>query len=230
MTTNPAIVRIVDFCARYRWMIVIAGTLLMLAAAAFDATRFSIDADIEGSISQKLPWHQRELQLLHAFPQKGILVVVKAPTAENAEQATHALAQTLSKNHDLFPAVEQLDSGDFFERNGLLYQAPDDVRKSAEGLARAQPFIVALAGDPSLRGVMTALWSAIQGVQAGQIKMEQLAWPLSLTDQTLGDVLSVKPATFPGSSYYKASRCLPSSCGTSSEFSPRWILPRFSPD
>jgi hypothetical protein len=88
MTTNPAIVRIVDFCARYRWMIVIAGTLLMLAAAAFDATRFSIDADIEGSISQKLPWHQRELQLLHAFPQKGILVVVKAPTAENAEQAT----------------------------------------------------------------------------------------------------------------------------------------------
>jgi hypothetical protein len=140
------------------------------------------------------------------------------------------LAQTLSKNHDLFPAVEQLDSGDFFERNGLLYQAPDDVRKSAEGLARAQPFIVALAGDPSLRGVMTALWSAIQGVQAGQIKMEQLAWPLSLTDQTLGDVLSVKPATFPGSSYYKASRCLPSSCGTSSEFSPRWILPRFSPD
>ena len=196
MTTNPAIVRIVDFCARYRWMIVIAGALLMLGAAAFDATRFSIDADIKGLISRDLPWHQRELQLLHAFPQKGILVVVKAPTAENAEQATNALAQTLSKNHDLFPAVEQLDSGDFFERNGLLYQAPDDVRKSAEGLARAQPFIAALAGDPSVRGVMTALSSAVQGVRAGQIKLEQLAWPLSLTDQTLGDVLSGKPAKF----------------------------------
>ncbi len=177
-------------------MIVIAGTLLMLGAAAFDAKRFSIDADIEGLISQNLPWHQRELRLLHAFPQKGILVVVKAPTAENAEQATNALAQTLSKNHDLFPAVQQLDSGDFFERNGSLYQAPDDVGKSAEGLARAQPFISALAGDPSLRGVMTALSSAIQGVQAGQIKLEQLAWPLSLMDQTLGDVLSGKPAKF----------------------------------
>jgi uncharacterized protein len=81
MTINPAIVRIVDFCARYRWMIVIAGALLMLGAAAFDASRFSIDADIEGLISQDLPWHQRELQSLHAFPQKGILVVVKAPTA-----------------------------------------------------------------------------------------------------------------------------------------------------
>jgi len=96
----------------------------------------------------------------------------------------------------LFPAVEQLDSGDFFERNGLLYQGPDDVGKSAEGLARTQPFIAALAGDPSVRGVMTALSSAVQSVQADQIKLEQLAWPLSLTDQTLGDVLSGKPAKF----------------------------------
>src|SRR5258708_10267127 len=175
-------------------MIVIAGALLMLEAAAFDGTRFSIDADIEGLISEDLPWHQRELQLLHAFPQKGILVVVKAPTAENAEQATNALAQTLSKNHDLFPAVEQLDSGDFFERNGLLYQAPDDVRKSAEGLARAQPFIAALAGDPSVRGVMSALSSAVHGRRAGYIKLGQLAEALSPTEQTPGGVLFCKPA------------------------------------
>src|SRR5260370_8820536 len=99
MTTNGAIVRIVDFCGRYRWMIVIAGAVAMLGAAAFDATRFSIDADIEELISEDLPWHQRELQLLHAFPQKGILVVVKAPTAENAEQTTHALSPTPSTTH-----------------------------------------------------------------------------------------------------------------------------------
>ena len=196
MMINSAIVRIVDFCARYRWMIVIVGTLLALGAAAFDAARFSINADIEGLISQDLPWHQRELQLLHAFPEKGILVVVKAATAESAEQATNALAQRLSKNPDLFPTVEQLDSGDFFERNGLLFESPADVRKSAEGLTKAQPFIAALAGDPSLRGVMTALSFAIRGVQAGQIKLEQLAWPLSLADRTLGDVLSGRPATF----------------------------------
>ena len=92
--------------------------------------------------------------------------------------------------------MEQLDSGDFFERNGLLFESPADVRKSAEGLTKAQPFIAALAGDPSLRGVMTALSFAIRGVQAGQIKLEQLAWPLSLADRTLGDVLSGRPATF----------------------------------
>src|SRR5258707_7955035 len=99
MTINPAIVRIVDFSARYRWMIVIAGALLMLGAATFDATRFSIDADIEGLISEDLPSHQRELLMLHAFPQKRILRVVKALTAENAEQTTIAMTQTLSKHH-----------------------------------------------------------------------------------------------------------------------------------
>jgi hypothetical protein len=45
---HSAIVRIVDFCARRRRAIIIAGTLLMLGAAAFDATRFSINTDIEG--------------------------------------------------------------------------------------------------------------------------------------------------------------------------------------
>ena len=193
---HSAIVRIVDFCARNRWTIVIAGALLMLGAAAFDAARFSINTDIEGLISQNLPWRQRELELSKAFPKKGILVVVKATASENAERATNALAQALSKNPDLFPTVSQLDSGDFFERNGLLFESPADVRKTAEGLTRGQPLIAALAGDPSLRGVMTALSFAAEGVRAGRIRLEQLAWPLSLADRTLSNVLSGKPATF----------------------------------
>src|SRR3981189_2059720 len=193
---HSAIVRIVDFCARRRWAVIIAGTLLMLGAAAFDAARFSLNTDIEGLISEDLPWHQRQIALSKAFPQKGIIAVVKAPSAENAEQATSALAQSLSKNPDLFPVVEQPDSGEFFERNGLLFESPAEVRKTAEGLTRAQLFIVPLAGDPSLRGVMKTLSIAAQGVQAGQIKLEQLAWPLSLADQPFGHVLSGKPATF----------------------------------
>jgi hopanoid biosynthesis associated RND transporter like protein HpnN len=193
---HSAIVRIVDFCARNRWMTVSAGTLLMLAAAGFDAARFSINTDIEGLISEDLPWRQRELALSKAFPKNDILAVVKATTSENAERATNALAGALSKNPHLFPTVEQLDSGDFFERNALLFESPADVSKIAEGLTRAQPLIAVLAGDPSLRGVMTALSFAAEGTQSGRIKLEQLAWPLSLADRTLSDVLSGKPATF----------------------------------
>src|SRR4030088_786775 len=193
---HPAIVRIVEFCARHRGTIVISVTLLALGAAAFDAARFSINTDIEGLISQNLPWHQRQLELLNAFPKKGIIVLVKAPTPENAEQATDELARELSKDHALFPVVEQLDSGDFFERNGLLFESVDDVKKEADGLTKAQPLIAALAGDPSLRGVTTVLSFAADGVRADRLKLEQLAWPLSLADRALSDVLSEKPATF----------------------------------
>lgn len=193
---NSAIVRIVDFCARYRWTIVAVGTLLMLGAAVFDVTKFSINTDVEELISENLPWHRRQLEFSKAFPQKGILVVVKAPTPENAEQATNLLAQSLSKNPDLFPLVEQPDSGEFFERNGLLFEPLDDVKRSVEGLMKAQLLISTLASDASLRGVMTALSFAAEGVQARRIKLDQLAWPLSRADQTLNDVFSGKPATF----------------------------------
>jgi uncharacterized protein len=193
---NSAIIRIVDFCARYRWSVVVAGVLLMLGAATFSVARLSINTDVEGLISQRLPWHARQLELSRAFPQNGISAVVRAPTAEGAEQATNELAQTLAKNSKLFPMVGQPDSGDFFERNGLLFDTPANVEKSAGGLTQAQPLISELAADPSLRGVMKALSLATEGVQAGKVKLDQLNWPLALADQTLSDVLAGRPASF----------------------------------
>jgi len=193
---NSAIVRLVDYCARHRWTVVVAGTLIMLLAFAFDAAKFSINTDVEGLISQDLPWHQRQVEMSRAFPQKGISVVVKAPTAENAELATNALAERLSKQPDLFPLVGQPDSGEFFERNGFLFGSPAEVRKSAEGLMQALPVMGTLASDTSLRGVMKALSFAAEGVRRGKLKLEQLSWPLSLADRTLKDVLAGKPAAF----------------------------------
>jgi hopanoid biosynthesis associated RND transporter like protein HpnN len=193
---NSAIVRLVDFCARYRWTLVTVGILLMLGAAAFDVEKFSINSDVQGLISENVPWHRRQLELSEAFPQKGISVVVKAPTPENAEQATNALAQSLAKNPNLFPLVGQPESGEFFERNGLLFEPNAQVNSSVEGLIKAEPLIANLAGDPSLRGVMAAFSLGVEGVQTHRITLDQLAWPLSLADQTLSDVLSGKPATF----------------------------------
>jgi hypothetical protein len=132
---NSAIVRVVDLCARYRWTTIAIGVVLMLATAVFDVTRFSVNTDVQGLISENLPWHQRQIQMAEAFPQNGIAVVVKAPTAENAELATNQLAQALAKNPKLFPRVGQPDSGEFFERNGVLFQSPDEVQKTAGGLA-----------------------------------------------------------------------------------------------
>ncbi|WP_426437227.1 MMPL family transporter [Bradyrhizobium genosp. P] len=193
---NTAIVGLVDFCARYRWIVIIAGVLLLLATATYAATRFSINTDVERLIAQNIPWHERQVQLAQAFPQRAILAVVRAPTAENAEMATNELASALAKNPNLFRNVAQPDSGDFFEHNGLLFGSVSDVQKTADGLVHARPFLLALAADPRLRGVMGVLASAAEGVEAGRIKLEQLSWPLSLARQTLNDALSGRPAFF----------------------------------
>jgi hypothetical protein len=193
---SSTIVRLVDFCARFRWPVIVVGTLLMLGTAAFAVQNFSINADVEGLISQALPWHQRQVQLAAAFPQKGIAIVVNAPTAENAELATNALAERLAKDPNLFPRVGQPDSGTFFERNGLLFGSPAAVKQTAEGLTKVRPLVGTLAADPSLRGVMKTLTLAAEGVEARRIKLDQLAWPLMLSDRTLSDVLAGKPATF----------------------------------
>jgi uncharacterized protein len=193
---TSAIVRIVDLCAQRRWAVIIAGLLVMIGATAFDLARFSITTDVENLIAQKLPWHQRQIQLTEAFPQGGISAVVRAPTAENAERATDDLAQALSKDTRLFPSVGQPESGDFFVRNGLLFASPDEIKQSTDGLITAKPLLSTLAADPSLRGVMKVLSFAAEGVQAGKVKLDQLATPLSLADRSLSDVLAGKPASF----------------------------------
>ncbi|WP_349543419.1 MMPL family transporter [Bradyrhizobium sp. ARR65] len=193
---NKAIVRLVDLCARHRRIVIVAGIVVLLGTTIFDLARFSINTDIEALIAPNLPWHQRQTQLTQAFPQRGISAVVTAPTAENADLAADQLAQALAKNPDLFRQVARPDSGDFFERNGLLFGSLSDVKRTAEGLSHAQPFVAVVAADPSLRGVMDVLSSAAQGVQAGRLKLEQLAWPLSLAKNTLNDVLAGRPAFF----------------------------------
>ena len=190
------IVRIVDSCVRFRWLVLFAGTLLLFGAAAFDLKKFSINTNVDTLISQSLPWHRRQVELSNAFPQTGISVVVSARTAENAELATNQLAEALAKNPRLFPLVDQPDSGKFFERNSLMFGSPAEIDKSMHGLTTAEPLLSVLAADPSLRGVAKSLSLAAEGVQAGNITLDQLGWTLFLADRTLSEVLSNRPASF----------------------------------
>jgi uncharacterized protein len=193
---NKAILRLVDFCARQWRGVIIAGTLLLIGTAAYAITHFSINTDVDALISQDLPWHQRQVELTRAFPQKAITAVVSAPTAENADMATTNLAESLAKDPTLFREVTQPDSGAFFERNGLLFGSLSDVKSTANGLIQVRPFLATLSADPSLRGVMDTLSSAAQAVQARRMSLDQLTWPLSLAKNTLSDVLAGKPAFF----------------------------------
>jgi len=195
---NSAIIKVVDFCARHPWRVVIFGVLFAIATAGYDVARFSITTDTENLIANDLPWRKRQADFDKAFPQKDILAVVTAPTEEQADQATDVLDNELGNHPDLFRSVVQPDGGKFFQQNGLLFESLPSIKRSMAGLSGADVLVGTLVTDPSLRGVMQVLGFAASGVQGGEIKLDQLVWPLSLAEDTLNDVLAGKPATFSG--------------------------------
>src|ERR1019366_8863608 len=54
-----------------------------------------------------------------------------------------------------------------------------DVQATLQQLFKAQPFLGAMAADPSLRGIMDSLSTALLGVASGQAKLADLDAPIT---------------------------------------------------
>lgn len=169
---------------------------LTIGAGVYAARNFRIHTDIRDLISPELPWAQRALRYTQDFPQRDIIAVVDAPTPELADQAASTLATAVAARSDRFRGVSYPGSGGFFEQNGLLFLSNDDVKKLADGLVRSEPLVGTLAGDPSLRGTLETLSLALVGVERGEIKLDALIWPMTMSADTVEEVLAERPASF----------------------------------
>jgi hopanoid biosynthesis associated RND transporter like protein HpnN len=195
---TAAVTRTVDFCTRYTWLVVVVAVLFTVVSANYVARHFAINTDVSKLISAELPWRQRELAYTAAFPHRDgtILIVIDARTPELADAARDKLVQRLSGQPALFTSVRQPGGGAFFQQNGLLFQSTEAVAKSTNQLTAATPLLRTLVGDPSFRGVMNGLAMGIGGVQAGQMKLDDLARPMTMLADTLDANLANRPASF----------------------------------
>src|SRR6185437_1110534 len=82
--------------------------------------------------------------------------------------------------------VNRPDGGAFFDHNGMLFLPLQDVQATTTQLIKAQPFLGALAGDPSLRGVMDSLSTVLLGVAHGQAKLSDMDVPMTRFGEVLG--------------------------------------------
>jgi hopanoid biosynthesis associated RND transporter like protein HpnN len=190
--------QVVGFCSRYAWAVVAVATIITAVSGYYAATHFAITTDINKLIAPNLDWREREKAYEKEFPGSygSILVVVDAPTPELATEASANLAKKLAERPDLFHSVRQLDRDPFFVKNGLLFQPEAELAGMTQGLGRASPVIGALAGDPSLRGLTRALAFGLLGVQSGQAKLEDLQRALTMSADTIDQVLAGQPASF----------------------------------
>jgi hopanoid biosynthesis associated RND transporter like protein HpnN len=177
----PLIERLVSFSCRHAVLTVLLAVLATLGAGAFIAAHFAMNTDSEQLISADAGWRQREIAFDAKFPGQSnlIAVVIDGATPELAEAATASLSARIAADKALFPAVRRPGGGAFFDHNGLLFLPLDDVQATAQQLFKAQPFLGALASDPSLRGILDSLSAALLGVSSGQAQLSDLDAPMT---------------------------------------------------
>ncbi|HTT83932.1 MAG TPA: MMPL family transporter [Rhizomicrobium sp.] len=192
----PIVERIVAFCARYPGLVLAAALVLGILSGIYSSTHFAMNTDPAALISSQTTWRKREAVYDANFPQfsNTIDVVVDGATPELADRDAAALAAAMAKRQDLFLSVRRPGGGAFFAHNGLLFLPLGQVRDTTRQLIASQPFLGALASDPSLRGIMDSLTTALEGVKRGQASLDSLGRPITAFNDTLSGVVAGKPA------------------------------------
>jgi uncharacterized protein len=193
-----SIVAIVAACSRFPWIVLGLALLATIASGYYTGTHFAINTNTNEFISEKLPWRQNLIALDKAFPQLDdqIVVVIDGATPELAEAAAQSLTDRLKRRPDLYQSVVRPEGGPYFNQNGLLFLPVADLKQTMNGLHKAQPFLMALARDPSLRGIVTAVSFINQGVHAKAGTLDDFDRPMALIGDAFEGVLAGRTVFF----------------------------------
>ncbi len=143
---------------------VIAVSLLAAAGALFHTIHhLKINTYPGNVLSDSLPWRQDKLAYERAFPtfRDSVVVVIDAPTPDQARDAADRLAVRLGEDHAHFEWVFYPPGDAFFRQHALLFQDLEALELKTERLAQAQPFLADIAQDPSLSGTFRLLRRAL---------------------------------------------------------------------
>ena len=189
---------LVRYCCRHALGVIAVSVIVSLAAGYYVAQDFQMDSNSENLLSAKLPWRQYQAQFDAAFPQRNNLtaVVIDGDTPEKTQQAATALKKALDQRPDIFPIVRDIQGDPFFAHNGLLFLPLNEVRSTTEHIVAAQPFLAPLAADPSVRGIMDSLSTAVLGIQNGAGSLADLATPLSAMAEVIEKTSNDQPTDF----------------------------------
>src|ERR1700738_415709 len=195
-----SIVAIVGACSRFRWTVLALAILVTIASGYYTATHFAINTNTNEFISARLQWRQNLIALDKAFPQRDdqIVVVIDGATPELAEAAAQSLTDRLKRRPDLYQSVVRPDGGSYFNQSALLFQPAADLQRTRRGLSEAKPFLITLAYDPSLRGIVKAVSLIIQGVKTKAVTLDDVDVdrPMAVLGDAFDGGLAGRPVFF----------------------------------
>jgi hopanoid biosynthesis associated RND transporter like protein HpnN len=147
--------------ALVRWMAfvrrraVATSSGLLLASCAlgiFALTHLGIDSDNTKVVDEDVPSMIAHMEFSETFPilDNALIVVIDAETPEQSRDAAMVLTDALRAQPERFRSVFEPGGGEFFLRNGLLYQELADLETFADGMVAAQPLIAELEREASI--------------------------------------------------------------------------------
>ncbi len=172
MPSNAAMIRLLErwtgAVRRRAWIVIALALAAAVAAGVYVARNFAINTNTVDMMSAELPFRKADRAMAAAFPGgvETIVVVVEGETPDLVDAAGTALARGFRARPEVFGTVFDPAGDAFFRRNGLLFLSTGQLQDVVDQLAQAQPFIGALATDPSLRGLFGVLSLAVENAPA----------------------------------------------------------------
>jgi len=142
----------VGFVVGHARSVTLAVLLLTLPLGVYTASNLGINSDNVSFLAEDVPSRVALEEFSKLFPilNNSLLVVVDGDSPERTREASLALRDRLAESPDRYREVYLPGSGDFFDRNGLLYLDLDQVEEFADQLTLMQPLLAELDLDPSI--------------------------------------------------------------------------------
>jgi len=163
---------------------ILLGLALITGVAGWIAVdRYAMNSRLGDLVQQDADWRTHYEAFQAAFPQlvETGLVVVSGSSFTQVESAAKSLEQAIAARSDQFVDVYSPANDPFFRDNALLFMSLTKLDEVSDSLARAQPMLSAVATDPSLRGILRVIDSALA---------ENITSDASLENSAFDDVLT----------------------------------------
>jgi len=160
----------VDLVQKYRVIVIIAMPLLAVLSLYYTINNISMNTATKDMLSPHLHWRQLDRDYDNQFPQftDNILVVVEAPTPDQALDAADALYGKLRHETRLFKSIYYPNALPPFRDSALLFLDTKELEDLSDNLARIQPFLSRLTDDQTLRGLFGMLSEAVDAKEKGE--------------------------------------------------------------
>jgi len=177
-----------DWSFKHPLLVLMLTVFFSYLAWAYTAANLTINTDTAELVAPEAAFQQNQRKLEHQFPHelRTLLLVVKAGSPELTRAATKRLERLLRADRQNFTSVYLPEGNAFFEKNGLLYLATEELRDLSDTFSKAQPFIGRIYQKPSLDGFFSIIEDAL--VHTGDVR--DLPVDLSLIFNKISFVLS----------------------------------------